>query len=81
MTLEEAQAAKLISSQNLRMCMCAVEISQFQDQLADCDLIVAAGGTPLVSRETIERLLTEPEARLAVLQTEMAGLLTALGGE
>lgn len=79
MDVSQAQAAKLIASQNLRIQMCKVEIAQFEDQLADIDLIVSVGGSPIMSREMVERLLTEPRSKLAGLESELASLQIALG--
>ena len=80
MDVQQAQAAKLVASQRLRIAMCEVEIAQFEDQLADHDLIVAAGGTPLMGREMVERLSMESVSRKIGLETELTSLLAATGG-
>lgn len=79
MTLQQAQAAKLIASQRLRIAMCDVEIAQLADQIASCRLLDAMGITPLVSEEMLTRMASEPASRKIGLQAELDSLLVAGG--
>jgi len=60
------QAAKLIASQNLRIKVCEVEIAQLE---LDC-----------LDDESKKTLLEESKNRLTGLQSELAGLLSSIGG-
>lgn len=80
MTVDQAKAKKLLTSQQLRLHQCNVEIAQFEDQIANAELMVLLGITPIVSVEMLERMVSEPRSRKAGIQTELDALAVAIGG-
>ena len=79
MTPEQARLAKLMATQVLRIQQCMTEIAQVDEQLADIDWCVSLGHATLVSREMVERMRSEPVARLAGLHDELNSLRIAGG--
>lgn len=80
MTVDQAKAKKLLTAQQLRLHQCNVEIAQFEDQIANAELMVLLGITPIVPVEMLERMVSEPRSRKVGIQTELDALAVAIGG-